>query len=121
MVLIAASASSLYLARARLFSLADGAALSGAESYELEDVTVVDGEVRATLDSGSIDTAVREYLDLAPSADGFDQLSVVRAESADGRSATVTLAATWHPPVLSSLMPEGVRVEVTSTGRSVFQ
>ncbi|THG28536.1 pilus assembly protein TadG-related protein [Naasia lichenicola] len=121
MVLVAASASSLYLSRARLFSLADGAALSGAESYELEGVAVLDGEVRATLDSGSIVAAVQEYLDLAPSADGFDELSVIRAETSDGRSAIVTLAATWHPPVLSPLMPDGVLIEVTSTARSVFQ
>jgi len=121
MVLVAASASSLYLERTRLYGLADAAALSAAESYDLAAVTVVDGQVRATLDSAAVDAAVREHLAMSPASASFDALTVVRAETTDGRSATVSLASVWHPPVLSPLMPDGVRVEVTSTARSVFQ
>lgn len=121
MVLVAASASSLYLERVRLFGLADGAALSAAESYDLARVTVVDGNVRPTLDSASVRAAVDGYLAVAPASADFDELTVLRARTADGRSAEVRLASTWHPPVLSPLMPEGVRVEVTSLARSVFQ
>ena len=39
-VLLVTAATALYLERARLFTLADGAALVGAESFDLDDVTV---------------------------------------------------------------------------------
>jgi hypothetical protein len=32
----------------------------------------------------------------------------------------VTLSATWRPPVVSLLVPAGIRIEVTSVARSVF-
>ncbi|MEO5920555.1 MAG: pilus assembly protein TadG-related protein, partial [Pseudolysinimonas sp.] len=47
--LIVASATSLYLERKRLFTLADGAALVGAESFELDEVAMTPDGPRATL------------------------------------------------------------------------
>lgn len=117
-VLLVASATSLYLERKRLLSLADSAALVGAEAYDLTDVTATDGIVRVELRGDNVASAVAEYLDAIP--DGFDELSVEEATSHDGRSATVMLSAQWHPPVVSLLVPEGLRIEVTSTARSVF-
>jgi hypothetical protein len=32
----------------------------------------------------------------------------------------VELSAYWRPPVLSALVPEGIRLDVTAVGRSVF-
>jgi hypothetical protein len=63
--------------------------------------------------------AVDEYLDATPMND-FEGLRVERADSGDGRSATVTLQAFWRPPVLSALLPEGFPIEVTAVARSVF-
>jgi hypothetical protein len=51
-------------------------------------------------------------------------LLVVAANSAgtlDGRSATISLSAYWRPPLLSLLVPDGIRIAVTTTGRSVFR
>jgi len=45
---------------------------------------------------------------------------VDRADTVDGRSATVELSAYWTPPVLSLLVPKGFRIDVTSVARSVF-
>ena len=50
----------------------------------------------------------------------FSTLAVERAESTDGRSATVGLSAYWRPPLVTLLVPEGIRIEVTAVARSVF-
>ena len=120
MVMLVVSASSLYLERKRLFTVADGAALVGAEAFELDEVTATsDGSVGVELDSGRVRNAVELYLAENPMND-FDSLRVVRADSVDGRSATVVLRSNWRPPVVSILVPEGVPVEVTAVARSVF-
>lgn len=118
LVLLVAAASSLYLERKRLLSLADAASLVGAESFELDEITVDDGLVRAELTAPEVMAAVEQYLDAYPST--FDELRLKEATTVDGRSASVTLSATWHPPVVSLLVPEGLRIDVTSTARSVF-
>ena len=116
--LLVAAATSLYLERKRLLSLADSAALVGAEAYDLTDVAATDGIVRVELHGDNVASAVAEYLDEIP--DTFDGLRVEEATSVDGRSATVALSSQWHPPVVSLLVPAGLRIEVTSTARSVF-
>ncbi|MBC7723436.1 MAG: hypothetical protein H7146_01630 [Burkholderiaceae bacterium] len=123
LILIVVSATSLYLERKRLFTLADGAALAGAEGFSLDSVTRSSGGLEAHLQPADVASAVTGYLGTAASeaSAGFDELSVVEAGSPDGRSATVTLAATWHPPVLVILVPDGVRIEVTAVARSVFR
>lgn len=117
-VLLVAATTSLYLERKRLLSFADAAALVGAESFELADVTVADGVVRAELTDAQVHASVAQYLESYPST--FDELRLEEATTVDGRSATVTLSAAWHPPVVSLLVPEGLRIDVTSTARSVF-
>lgn len=119
LVLLVSSITSLYLERERLYAVADGAALAGAESYDLESVAVVDGHPRPTLEAPAVRAAVAEFLSTAVT-DGFDALEVERAGCADGRSAVVELSAVWHPPVVSVLVPAGIRIGVTSTARSVF-
>ena len=119
LVLLVVSATSLYLERKRLFTLADGAALVGAEAFDLADVSVASGELRATLATDDVAAAVDGYLAAVPSR--FEGLAVERAESVDGRSATVQLSAYWVPPVLSLFVPEGIRIEVTAVARSVFR
>ena len=119
LVLLVVAATSLYLERKRLFTVADGAALVGAEAFELDAVTPTDAGLRATLDSRDVERAVRDYLD--DTATGFEALRLERAESVDGRSATVSLSCYWRPPLVSLLVPEGIRIDVTTVGRSVFR
>ena len=118
-VLVVIAATSLYLERKRLFTLADGAALVGAEAFELDDVHPSAGGYRPTLESPDVAAAVTQYLQDTPTAD-FTGLQLERAESVDGRSATVQLSAYWSPPVLTLLVPEGLRIDVTVVARSVF-
>lgn len=120
LILLVVAATSLYLERKRLFTLADGAALVGAEAFALDDVSVTaGGGPRPTLRSGEVRSAVVAYLDAVPH-DRFESLRLESASTTDGRSATVQLSAYWRPPVVSLLLPEGIRLDVTTVGRSVF-
>ncbi|CAN5401140.1 hypothetical protein BH10ACT4_BH10ACT4_12660 [soil metagenome] len=119
LILLVVAASSLYLERKRLFTLADGAAVVGAEAFALDDVSVSAGGPRPLLRSEEVRSAVADYLDRVPH-DRFESLRLESANTADGRSATVTLSAYWRPPVVSLLLPEGIRLDVTAVGRSVF-
>lgn len=120
LVLVVVAATSLYLERKRLFSLADGAALVGAEAFDLGSVAATPAGARPTLSSPDVAAAVTAYLDATPT-DEFESLVVDRAETVDGRSATVELSAYWRPPIVSVLVPDGFRIEVTSVARAVFE
>ncbi|MCX7522004.1 pilus assembly protein TadG-related protein [Microbacterium sp. STN6] len=118
-ILLVTAATSLYLERKRLYTLADGAALAAAESFDLSDVTVTDARLHAELTDDGVRDAVRAYLHDNPIGH-FDDLAVAGAGTDDGQSASVTLGASWKPPVVSLLVPDGIRLEVTSRARSVF-
>jgi len=118
LVFLVVAASSLYLERKRLFTLADGAALVGAEAFDLRDVALTPSGPRPVLESADVAAAVTSYVATTPST--FQSLRIDRAETVDGRSATVTLSARWTPPVVSLLVPEGIPIEVTAVARSVF-
>ncbi|TXK19792.1 pilus assembly protein TadG-related protein [Homoserinibacter sp. GY 40078] len=117
--LLVAAATSLYLEKKSLLALADGASLSAAESFELSDVELTPDGPRPTLRPATIRAAVDDYLERART-EHFDELAVTHADTADGRSATVTLTAYWRPPVATVFIPDGIRIEATSTARSVF-
>lgn len=118
-VLVVVAATSLYLERKRLFTVADGAALVGAEAFELGAVQSTSRGYRPTLESKDVAAAVDRYLADNP-VEQFHDLHVDRATTVDGRSATVELSAYWTPPMLSLLVPDGFRIDVTSLARSVF-
>jgi uncharacterized membrane protein len=118
-VLLVIAATSLYLERKRLFTLADGAALVGAEAFDLDDVSITDGAPRVTLNSASVASSVEEYV-TANRLESVEDLAVENASSPDGSSASVTLSAYWRPPVLTLVIPQGLRLEVTVVARSVF-
>jgi hypothetical protein len=117
--LIVASATSLYLERKRLFTLADGAALVGAESFTLADVAVTPSGPRIELDPAEVRAAVRSYLDHNPIG-RFEALSLDEATTLDGRSAQVTVSAVWRPPVVTLFVPDGLRIDATAVSRTVF-
>ncbi|HEV7957639.1 MAG: hypothetical protein JWL94_2304 [Microbacteriaceae bacterium] len=120
LILLVVATSSLYLERKRLFTLADGAALAGAEAFDLANVRPTSTGFRPTLASADVAAAVTDYVEQA-SGRSFEGLTVERAESVDGRSATVALSAFWRPPGVTLFVPGGVRLDVTAVGRSVFR
>jgi uncharacterized membrane protein len=117
-VLVVASATTLYLERKRLLTLADGAALAGAEAWQLDSVRVDADRLAFELDDADVQAAVSAYL--GDAASDLDDVELVRAASDDGRSATVTLRSVWRAPIDTELVPVAVPIEVTVTARSVF-
>jgi hypothetical protein len=119
LVLVAAAASSLYLERKQLFTLADGAALVGAEAFDLGDVTVDADGPTVVLDPADVRRDVAAFLASTPNG-GFEGLVLEEATSRDGESATVTVSSIWRPPIVTVFFPEGLRIEATATARAVF-
>jgi hypothetical protein len=113
------AATSMYIERKRLFTVADGAALAAAESFNLDDVQVVNGKASVTLTDSAVNAETLHYLQLIPVNESRG-VSVLSATTIDGRSATVTLQKWWKPPVVSIFMPEGLKIDVTSTARTVL-
>lgn len=122
LILVITAASSLYLERKRLFTVADGAALAAAEAWSFSTAPQPDGAPGVAFDDASLHQAVSEYLDAADAAAGFDQLSLVKVESADGRGVAVALAARWRwPGGGGGVVPVDVPLEVVATARSVIR
>ena len=120
LILMVTAATSLYLERKRLYSLADAAALVGAEAFELSSVSLDAGDPTLTLRSPQVHAAVTGFVAGNP-VGSFDRLVLEDAASRDGKSATVTVSSAWRPPVLTLFVPDGIRLEVTAVARSVFQ
>jgi uncharacterized membrane protein len=117
-VLGTVSASSLYLERKRLFLLADGAALAASQNFALQNVAVDVAQRQLTFRLTTTDVlqGSRAYL-TAADARG---VRIVSATTPDGVTAEVSVAATWHPPVIGFFMPGGVRLEATARARGTF-
>lgn len=118
LILVVVAATSLYLERKRLFTLADGAALAGSEAFEFGTVSRASIDADRALQQVDVQAAVTDFLALPH--ENFGGLSVDEAFSSDGHSATVTLSAWWRPPVLTLVIPSGVPVTVTAVARSVM-
>jgi uncharacterized membrane protein len=112
-VLVCVDATSLYLGQKRLDALADAAALAGADGFVLE---VVDGVAIARLNSDDVRTQAATLLAVT----GVP-VDLMRAESPDGTSARVTVATTWHPPVFTLFVPDGVELRATATSRTALR
>lgn len=111
LVLVCVDATSLYLAQKRTDAAADAVAISAADGFRL---TMVDGRPVARLSNDEVWTQAAEM------ADAVGTVRLVAAHTDDGASARVTVAATWHPPVLSLFVPNGVELESSATSRTAF-
>lgn len=111
LVFVCVDATSLYLAQKRLDSAADAAALAGADGFTLE---VTDGAAATILTDEGVDEQARALLAV------LDTATLVAASTPDGVSARVTVAAVWHPPILSLFVPEGWMLQSTATSRTVL-
>ena len=112
-ILVCTAATSLYLAQKQLDAVADAAALAAADGF---DLSVVDGEPVAALTDAVVE---REATAMIAEIGGDTQL--VSASTPDGTSARVTVAGTWHPPILTVFVPDGLALEATATSRSALR
>ncbi|WP_425844813.1 pilus assembly protein TadG-related protein [Agrococcus sp. TSP3-2-1] len=117
LVLAVAAATSMLVERRRLFTVADGAALAAAEAFALEQVRFDGVSAAPELAGAAVQEAAAAWA--AEAAGDLDDV-LVEGASADARSATVSVSSTWRPPVVSLLLPEGIRLDVTATARAVF-
>jgi hypothetical protein len=94
----------------------------GAEVFDLGDVRIADDGtgVAVELESEGVAEAVAGHVERVGRT-RLDDVRVEAATSPDGRSAEVSLFSSWRPPVLTLFLPEGVRVEATSSARSVLR
>jgi hypothetical protein len=113
------AASSLYLEHKKLLSAADGASVAAADSYTLGQVETGAGSPSAVLNSGRVRSVAADYLRRNGAFARFDGLAVApETGSPDGSTAVVVLSAEVHPPIVNFLVPDGIRIEATSTARS---
>ena len=135
-VFVGVCATSLHLAQTRLDGLADAAALAGADGFTISIGGVGDGGGDAGGGGGGDDggggdagghgavatlhdRAVLEQATAIVDAAATDA-QIVSARTPDGVSARVTLTTVWHPPLVALFVPDGVRLESTSTSRTVL-
>ncbi|MEW1806112.1 pilus assembly protein TadG-related protein [Pseudarthrobacter sp. NPDC080039] len=111
--------SAVYLEHKRLLSLADGASLAAAGSYTLGEVATQGGSPSAVLNPARIRNVAADFVARSPASQRFSDLAVTGATGTpDGSTAVVVLSAAVHPPVVNFLIPDGIRIEATSTARS---
>ncbi|MBS1698993.1 MAG: hypothetical protein JST25_11395 [Actinobacteria bacterium] len=113
LIFVCVGATDLYIAQKRLDSVADAAALAGADGFRLQ----VDGTViRARLEDADITEQAAAVIGVLD-----DGAELVSAGTPDGLSARVTVRTTWAPPLLSDLMPALVTIESTGTSRTALE
>ena len=116
---VVAAASSVYIEHKKLLSLADGASVAAADSFTLGQLDSASGRPTAVLSSGRVRGTALDYLNRDGAFARFRGLAVAPATgSPDGSTAVVVLSAAVHPPVVNFLVPDGFRIEATSTARS---
>lgn len=112
-VFVCACATDLYIAQKRLDSLADAAALAGADGFTL----VVDGEsVRAELTDDGVQEQAMAIIAAMPT-----EATLVSASAPDDITARVSVAMAWYPPLFSPFVPDGVPLESTATSRTALR
>ena len=116
---VVTAASSVYIEHKKLLSLADGASVAAADSFTLGQLENAGGRPTAVLSgAGCAAPPSTIWAATAPST-RFSGLAVAPATgSPDGSTAVVVLSAAVHPPVVNFLVPDGIRIEATSTARS---
>ncbi|MBF4568787.1 hypothetical protein ITJ57_08380 [Plantibacter sp. VKM Ac-2880] len=119
-VLVGIAATSLYVEHKRLLGLADRLAATAAESFSIDDVTLLpDGTFRPVLDDAAVASSAHATL-AAEGPGALTDVEILEAVTPDGRGAEVSLASEWRPPMLTLFVPAGVRIEATANARSVF-
>ena len=112
-IFVCTCATDLYIAQKRLDSLADAAALAGADGFTL--VAEVDA-VHAEL----TDDGVWEQASALVAAVPTDA-ALVSASAPDDETARVTVTSRWYPPLWSPFVLDGILLESTASSRTALR
>lgn len=125
LVLTAASATGVHLARHRLMAVADGAALDAADALDRQRFYAELGGAGPTseqvvaLTAESVRASVAGYLAAAPAAAELGDVTVGPGTgSPDGFTAQVTLVTRARLPLLPAVLGDRAAVTVTVTSRA---
>lgn len=112
--------SAVYIEHKKLLSVADGAALTAADTFGLDQISREPGSPPVpTLDPASVQTSVTGYLERTAAGARFSGLSVDSSTGApDSRTARVVLTALVHPPVVNFLVPGGIPITAIADARA---
>jgi hypothetical protein len=120
LILGVASATSLYVERKRLLSVADGAALVAAQSFDVSLAPQSNASgVQPQLSNATVIDGARRYFSSVPAAT-LHGATLVAASTPDTRTAVIRVRAAWLPPVISYFFPSGIPLEAESSARSIF-
>ncbi|NHI17254.1 pilus assembly protein TadG-related protein [Microbacterium excoecariae] len=112
LILVCANATSLYLAQKRLDASADAAALAATEGFV---VVPSGGGVGIRLDAERARSQAADIVALSPDDARIEALDVTA-----GGTARVVVAARWEPFLVAALVPDGVWLSATGTGRTAL-
>jgi len=107
------ASTSLLIERARLFALADGAAVAAAESFNPERVTRGSAGVTTPMTSTEVKAHAVAFLH-AVGPGPLEGVLLDRALSLDSRVVEVTVSSLWRPPMVSLFFPASLRLSVTA-------
>lgn len=112
-IFVCVCATDLYITQKRLDSLADSAALAGADGFTL---TIDAAGPHAELTDEGVHEQASALIAALPT-----EATLVSADTPDGVSARVTIAGAWRPPLLSPFVPDGVPLQATGTSRTALR
>lgn len=113
---IVASATDAYLARKRAFTVADAAALAGAKTSELSDISAAEGSPAVQLDPVRAEAAVRAHVAALPGEYRVDTVAVT-----DGDAVTVRISCDWSVPFTAGILAPHHTISVESTSRATLE
>ena len=113
MVFGVSASTSLLIERARLFALADGAAIAAAESFNPQSVIRTSQGVITPMTSAEVKTQSVAFLQ-AVGQGSLEGVLLERAVSVNQRVVEVTLSSLWAPPMVSQFFPASMRISVTA-------
>jgi hypothetical protein len=113
MVFGVSASTSLLIERARLFALADGAAIAAAESFNPGSVSGSNQGVITPITSAEVRAQSVAFLN-AVGEGSLHGVVLERAVSVNGRVVEVTLSSLWNPPLVSEFFPTSLRISVSA-------
>jgi hypothetical protein len=118
-IAVITAVSAVYIEHKKLLSVADGAALSAADTFSVASIDAGGGEPAPALESGSVSRAADAYLERSGALARFHNLGLDPATGApDSRTARVVLTAVVHPPIVNFLVPAGIPIVATTDARA---